>query len=196
MNERHRHDFHIQKIQAFYRHNRRLPTYREICEVCGFKSTNQSSRLITRLVKEGVLEKDSKGHIAPKHLFRAFRPQGAVQAGFPSPSEEDVLDTMSFDEYLLKDNPAPFILRVSGESMIDVGIYEGDLILVEMTDRFKKGDIVVARIEGGYAVKFYEKDKAGRVCLVSANKDFKPLYPSEQSDFEIKAVVRWVLRKV
>ena len=73
-----------------------------------------------------------------------MRVLGLVSAGFPTDEEEEVLDTLSLDEYLIDNKEATFILTVKGDSMIDAGIREGDMVLAERGDNPKIGQIVIA----------------------------------------------------
>ncbi len=117
---------------------------------------------------------------------------GRVHAGFPSPAEEELLDTMSLDEYLIENKEATFILKVSGNSMIDAGIMPQDLVLVERTNEAKPGDIVIAEVDGKWTMK-YLRQKGSRMYLEPANKKYAPIYPEEE--LKISAVVKAVIRK-
>ena len=84
------------------------------------------------------------------------------------------------------------VLEVKGDSMIDAGIQEGDLVIVERGREPKPGDIVIAEVDGGWTMKYYRK-KAGKVFLEAANKAYQPIYPEQ--DLKIAAVVKGVVRK-
>ena len=185
-------DKHYQKIIEFYRSSRRMPGYQEILKLTGFRSKNAVFKLINRLVDKGLLEKDDQGRILPKKLFGETRVLGVVEAGFPSPAEEELLDTMSLDEYLIANKEATFILQVSGDSMKDAGIMPKDLVLVERTDRANPGDIVIAEVDGKWTMK-YLRQKGNRMYLEAANKKYAPIYPEEE--LKISAVVKAVIRK-
>ncbi|PIP31029.1 hypothetical protein COX25_01375, partial [bacterium (Candidatus Howlettbacteria) CG23_combo_of_CG06-09_8_20_14_all_37_9] len=68
---------------------------------------------------------------------------GTVEAGFPSPAEEELADTITLDDYLIRKKEATFILKVSGDSMIGAGIKPGDLVLIEKGRQARHGDIVI-----------------------------------------------------
>ena len=121
---------------------------------------------------------------------------GYVEAGFPAGAEEELLDTMSLDEFLIDKKEATYILKVKGDSMIDAGILPGDMILVERGKRARVGDIVVALIDGEYTLKFYRESPpagGGKAYLEAGNKKYKPLYPKEE--LKLEAVVIAVIRK-
>jgi SOS regulatory protein LexA len=183
---------YYKQIQNFYKTNRRMPSYREMMELLGFKSKNAVFRLVKKLVEDNIVEQDDAGRLVPKNIFGELRVLGTVEAGFPSPAEEELSDTMSLDEYLIKNKDATFMLKVHGDSMIDAGIMEGDMVLVERGAQFTDGDIVIAEVDHGWTMKFLHK-KGRKVCLVPGNKKYKPIYPQEE--LNVAAVVKAVIRK-
>jgi repressor LexA len=182
------------KIANFYKKNRRMPTYAEIMKITGFKSRNAVFKLLKRLEVRGIIEKDSKGFVIPKRLFGEIRVLGTVEAGFPSPAEEELVDTMTLDEWLIKNKEATYMLKAKGDSMIEAGIMEGDMILVDRSKEAKNGDIVIARLNDGWTVKFLSK-KGNVIMLVPGNKKYKNIIPKEGDELEIAAVVTAVIRK-
>lgn len=184
---------HKDKILNFYRNNKRMPGYAEIMQMLGFKSKNAVYKLINRLVDEGVVNKDSKGRLTPNRLIGELPVLGLVEAGFPTAAEEEVLDTMSIDEYLISNKEASYMLEVKGDSMIDAGIQEGDLVIAERTSREPKdGEIVIAEVDGGWTMKYFKK-KGNKVWLEPANKNYQPIYP--EYDIKVAAIVKGVIRK-
>jgi repressor LexA len=179
-------------IINFYKSHKRMPGYKEIMVLTGFSSKNAVYKLINKLVEAGVIEKDSDGKILPKNLIGAIPKLGLVEAGIPSIAEEDLSDTMNLDEYMIKNREASYILEVKGDSMIEEGIKEGDLVIVERKNEAKEGDIVIAEIDGGWTMKYLRK-KGGKVYLEPANKKYKPIHP--EYDLKIAAVVKGVIRK-
>lgn len=169
-----------------------MPGYKEIMELVGFKSKNAVYKLINKLVEAGIVEKDSDGHLIPKNMFGQVPVLGLVEAGFPSVAEEDRLDTMSIDELLIEDQSNTYMLEVKGDSMIEEGICEGDMVVAERREHARDGEIVIAEVDGGWTMKFY-RNKGGKIWLEPANKNYKPIYPTES--FRIAAVVKGVVRK-
>ena len=182
------------KIGDFYKNNRVMPTYSEMMKMFGLKSKNAIFKLVHKLIAEGFISKDSSGRLIPEKIRNGIQILGAVEAGFPTASEEDLSETMSLDDYLIQNREATFMLRVSGESMIEAGIQPGDMVIVERRTDAKDGDIVVAFIDGGYTVKFLRK-RNGKLWLEPANSAFSPIVPSESEEMKIMAVVKAVIRK-
>ena len=180
------------KIVRFYRKYRRMPNYSEIMTLLGFKSKNAVFKLVNKLEDENFLSKDEKGKLIPKNLYGELRVLGQVEAGFPSPAEEELSDTMSLDEYLIKNKEATYMLKVSGESMKDAGIMAGDMVLVDRSITAVDGDIVIAEVDNQWTIKYLRKNGKD-VYLEPANKKFSNIYPKEE--LKIAAVVKAVIRK-
>jgi len=130
--------------------------------------------------------------LLPGKLFREVRLLGLVEAGFPSPAEEELVDTMSLDDFLVDKPEATFLLRVKGDSMKDAGIVEGDLVIVERASSAKVGDIVIADVDGESTMKYLRK-RGRNFYLQAANDAYNDIYPED--DMKIEAVVRGVIRK-
>jgi SOS regulatory protein LexA len=183
---------HIEKIRAFYRSHKRMPSYSELTAVVGYRSKNATYRLVTRLIEQGWMEKDAAGKLLPGPGFHTVPVLGTVAAGFPSPAEEELADTMNLDELLITNREATYIIKVNGESMIGAGILPGDMLLVERGVEPRDGDIVIAQVDREWTMKFFRK-RGRTVFLEAANQDFKPIYPTEE--LKVAAVVRAVIRK-
>lgn len=182
----------LKNIRIFFKKNRRLPTYQELADLMGFASKNAAYKLANKLIDAGFLEKDEKGKLIPKRLFAPMPHTGIVKAGFPTIIDEDMSDIVSFDEYLIDNPEATFILNVSGDSMIEAGIHEGDMVLIDRTLTAKDGDIVVANVDGEWTMKYYRKMN-DKVVLIPANKKYKNIEP--ENSLEIAGVVTSVIRK-
>ena len=181
------------KIANFYTRHGRLPGYQELMKLTGFRSKNAVYKLINRLVEAEVLTKDARGRLSPgDRLLPGARVLGLVEAGFPSAAEEELLDVMDFDEYLTPNKESSYILKVKGDSMIDAGICEGDMVIVERRQTYKPGQIVIAAIDNEFTIKYLRKGATG-YYLEPANSKYKPIYPKET--LNIEAVVTAVVRK-
>lgn len=181
-----------EKLHAFFEKYGRLPSFEEMKKLFSVASKNTVSYWVEKFIKGGLIEKDATGRLIPKDIVGKVKILGFVEAGFPSPAEEELLDTISLDEYLVKNKEATFLLEISSDSMIDAGIHPEDLVLVERGMEPKGGDIVVAEVDGNWTLKRFEK-KNGRVILVPENKKYKPIYPKES--LNIGGVVVGVIRK-
>jgi repressor LexA len=183
---------HFDKIVSFYRANRRMPSHAEIAAAAGLSSKGTTYKLVERLVALGLVERDDKGRLLPGPQFQAVQLLGTVEAGWPSPAEEELLDTMSLEEFLIERPDNTYMLRVQGDSMIEAGIMPGDMVLVERGVPERDGDIIIAEVDGEWTMKYYRK-RGGKVFLEAANRKYDPIFPDEE--LRIAAVVRAVIRK-
>jgi repressor LexA len=179
-------------IAAFFRENRRMPTYSEMLDLLGVKSKSVVHFWINKLLAKGLLEKDSRGFLKPTRRSLALPMVGDVAAGFPSPAEEELRDVISFDEYLITRPGSSFILTVNGDSMTGAGIMEGDLVIVERDREPRNGDIVIAEVDSEWTIKYFRKE--GRnIILEAANPKYKTIKP--KSELRLGGVVTAVIRK-
>ena len=93
-----------------------MPSYGELAELLGFRSKYAAQYVVNKWVEAGVVRRDEAGKITPGRLFMPIKLLGTVQAGFPSPAEEENVDTISLDEWLIHNKEASFMLKVTGDS--------------------------------------------------------------------------------
>jgi DNA polymerase V len=118
-----------------------------------------------------------------------------VPAGIPDDADDHVEKTTDLNSLLLKNPRDTFLLRVAGDSMMDAGIYEDDILTVDRNLEARNGQIVVALVDGRVTVKTFRKDREG-VTLVPENKRYVPIKILPANDFQILGVVTNVIRKV
>lgn len=180
------------EIARFYRERGRMPSFAEIGELVGFRSKNAVSRLVDGLERLRVIERDERGRLLPGSLARRVRALGTVEAGFPSPAEEELADTLSMDDLLIRNPEATFLLKVSGDSMSGAGILPGDMVIVDRGQTPRSGDIVIAEVDGQWTMKYLRK-RGGAVTLLPANPRYRPIRP--RSELRVAGVVTAVVRK-
>jgi len=166
----------VPKLRSFLQSKKRLPSLSELQKIAGYRSKGAAAYLAGKLLDRHMVSKDASGRLVPESGLQGIRLLGSVQAGFPSPAEEELLDTLSLDEFLIRKPNATYIVKVSGDSMIEEGIKEGDLVLVERGRQARFGDIVIAQVDGQWTMKYLEKDN-GKVILRAANKKYPPITP-------------------
>lgn len=181
-----------QKFASFFKAKRRMPTYSEMLPLLGVKAKSAAEYWIKKLMEKGLLEKDAKGFLKPSRLSFKLPVVGNVAAGFPSPAEEELRDTMSFDEYLVNNPASSFILSVTGDSMIGEGIKDKDLVIVERGREPKNGDIILAEVDGHWTMKYFRK-RGKKITLEAANPKYPPITPQEE--LRIAGVITAVVRK-
>ncbi len=117
---------------------------------------------------------------------------GYVQAGFPSPAEEELGDAVTLDDFLIRKPQASFLLKVNGDSMINAGIQPGDTVVIERGTAPKHGDIVLAMVDRDWTLKYFERRK-GKIVLVPANPHYPEIIAREE--LKIEGIVRSVMRR-
>ncbi|HXX58804.1 MAG TPA: transcriptional repressor LexA [Thermodesulfovibrionales bacterium] len=182
----------VKGISRFYSRRGRMPSFSEIGEIVGLRSKNAVFKLVNRLEQDKVLERDSKGRLIPLSIASPVKMLGTVEAGFPSPAEEELADTFSLDDLLIQNPEATFLLKVSGDSMSGAGILPGDMVLVDKGEAPKSGDIVIAEVDGEWTMKYLRK-RGESVVLLPANPQYQPIKPKKE--LKIAGVVTAVLRK-
>lgn len=115
-------------------------------------------------------------------------PETHVQAGFPSPAEDFAVNRLDLTEILVRHPQATFVLRVAGASMRDMGIDDGDLLVVDRALKAVHGHNVVAVVDGEFTVKQLHQ-RAGRMKLKAANPTYPDIVPKDGQTVEIWGVV-------
>ena len=158
----------LEYMKAEVREKGYPPSVREICDAVGLKSTSTVHGHLSRLEKKGLIRRDptkpraieilDSDFDAPQREFVNVPIVGNITAGIPILAVENIEDTFPIPvDYI--HNDTVFMLRVKGESMIEAGIFDKDLILVRQQQDANNGDIVVALIEDFATVKTFYKEK-------------------------------------
>lgn len=179
-------------LAGFFRRSGRMPSYAETADLLGLRSKSAAFKVIAKLEASGAVRKDDTGRLLPGSIARPIRLLGTIEAGFPSPAEEELRDTISLDDMLIQNRQATYLLKVSGDSMSGAGIMPGDMVIVDRSRSAKSGDIVIAQVDGEWTMKYLRKT-AGAVVLVPANPKYKPIKP--KTELKVAGVVTAVVRK-
>jgi SOS regulatory protein LexA len=192
-------------IQSYHDHHGHAPTQNEIKDHFGLKSLGSVQKYLQYLNKEGLLE----SHWNQRRGVEVKAPQnihidsdsehipllGLVAAGNPILAIENPTNTIAVPRHFLKGGFRYFALTVKGESMIEAGILEGDVIVRRSTQEARSGQIVVAVIDGEATVKTLAIQNKKRLELLPANKNFSPIIIDENStDFKIVGTLVGLLR--
>ena len=118
-----------------------------------------------------------------------------ISAGFPSPADDFKEIRISLDKELVKNPEATFYARVSGESMIEAGLDDGDLLVIDRSRDPKNGKIAICLVDGEFTVKRIKKEK-NKFYLIPENKKYKPIELNEDNELIIWGVVEYVIKKV
>ena len=157
------------------------PSVREICKAVGLSSTSSVHFHLKRLEKEGLIKRDSSKTRAIEIVDPTSKKEvinvpivGTITAGNPILAIENIEDVFPLPVDYVKNTKDLFMLKVSGESMIEAGILDGDLAIIEKTDSASNGDIVVALIDNEATLKRFFKESS-YIRLQPENKSMKPI---------------------
>ena len=192
-------------IQASIRRTGFPPTRAEIAQSLGFRSANAAEDHLKALAKKGaiILTPGTSRGIRLNPDLEATTPAtasaaaaelserlttlpliGRVAAGSPILAQAHIEKEIPVDPAMFEDK-ADYLLRVRGESMIDIGIYDGDLLAVKKSQSAHNGQIIVARINDDVTVKRFQKG-ANRITLIAENQHFAPIIVTPQDGFAIE----------
>ncbi|MGQ9819915.1 MAG: LexA family protein [Candidatus Kapaibacteriales bacterium] len=118
----------------------------------------------------------------------------SVPAGFPSPADDYIEPKLDLNEYLVHHPAATFLVRVQGDSMVDAGIYDGDILIVDRALDPKDGDIAVCVIDGEFTVKRLRIIK-DEIYLSPENNKFKPIKITSFQDFRVWGIVTYIIHR-
>ena len=174
------------------------PTRADIAKELGFKSANASEEHLKALARKGAIEMipgTSRGIKLPDSENEGLPIIGRVAAGNPILAEEHIEDYCELPATFFSPN-ADYLLQVCGDSMIECGIMDGDLLAVHRTQNITDGDIVVARIEDEVTVKRFKRSRSKhQVTLLPENKGFSPIEVDlRHQNFEIEGLGVGVIR--
>jgi len=177
------------------------PSVREICDAIGLKSTSSVHAHLETLTDKGWIHRSKSKNRSIEILEEGFYSPlrevvnipivGTVAAGAPIYADENVEDTFPIPVEYLQTSSDHFMLRVRGDSMVDCGIFNGDLVIVRQQNTATNGDIVVALIDDSATVKTYYKER-GRFRLQPENSEYAPIIVDEVT---ILGVVMGLFRK-
>ncbi|MEI6301129.1 MAG: S24 family peptidase [Betaproteobacteria bacterium] len=177
---------YLLKLQDYYAKHRVMPSYATLGELVGLSSKASVAELVLRLKAERLVESTPDRRLKPGKRFFERPIQESVHAGMPHPAFDSRPDTVSIDDYLVYHPSKTTLITVKGDSMIDAGIHDGDIVVVEKRATANVNDLVVAIVEGEFTLKRLGREK-GRAILIPENKAYPVIRPKE--DLEIFGVV-------
>ena len=185
---------YLASLQDYYAQHRALPSFASIGQLLGLKSKSSVAAMVARLKLAGYLDSTPDRRLAPTGRFFA-RPlaEAPVQAGLPNPVDDAQADALTIDDYLIERPSQTVLIRVKGDSMQDAGILEGDLVVVEKVATAKRGDVVVAIVDGQFTLKRLDVER-GEFILKPENKAYPVIRP--EGTLEIFGVMVGLVRKL
>jgi len=185
---------HLERLRDYYAENRRIPSFQRIAGLMGFASKAASSKLLERLEAAGFVERtpDDDAWIPSTRFFERPLMDVAVRAGAPDMIDNVGGEPFLVDHYLIRQPSRTVMVPVKGDSMIDAGIHDGDIVVVERTKAAKAGDYVIAIVDDEFTLKELGSEK-GRFVLKPHNKAYPVIRP--KGTLEIYGVVTGLVRR-
>ncbi len=184
------------------------PSVREIGDAVGLRSPSSVHSQLESLQRKGYLKRDPTKPRAlelgrdpvtsldlPRSPARHVPLVGEIAAGGPILAEEHVEAVYPLPKDLVGDGQL-FLLRVRGESMLEAGVFDGDLVVVREQPKVEQGEMCAALIEGEATVKFFRRTSSGAVFLDPANEHYEPIPISDAQDARVMGKVVTVLRTI
>ena len=146
---------YLNTLRQYFAQNRRIPSYQRIADLLGFASRAAAVKFMGRMEAEGFVVRtvDDDAWMPARRFFEHPLAQATVQAGQPAVAIDVSAEPFLFDDYLVKKPADTVVVPVQGDSMIEAGIFEGDLAVVERTASAKLGSFVVAQVEDRFTLK-------------------------------------------
>ncbi|MBR0543303.1 MAG: translesion error-prone DNA polymerase V autoproteolytic subunit [Bacteroidaceae bacterium] len=120
-----------------------------------------------------------------------------IKAGFPSPAQDYLTECIDLNKELIRRKETTFLARVSGNSLIEAGICDGDIVVIDKSLEAKNGDFVVAFIDGEFTLKeFHHDEKNNCAWLIPHNKDFAPIKVTKENDFMVWGVLTYTIKQL
>ena len=184
---------YLSKLQDYYADWKNIPSYAKLCEVFGIASKSWVKTILTRLADADFIERTPDGRWIPtRQFFARAHAESTVQAGMPVSVTATQGDYFVIDEMLIDTPSKTTLITVKGDSMIDAGIQDGDVAVVEKRMTANIGDIVVAIVDNDFTLKTLDKEN-GTFILRPANPAFPVIRP--QGTLEIFGVLIGLVRK-
>lgn len=184
---------YLARLQDYYVEWKSIPSYAALCEVFGIASKSWVKAILVRLSDAGFIERTPDGVWVPtKQFFARAMSDASVQAGMPVAVMETQGDYFVIDEMLIDTPSKTTLIPVKGDSMIEAGIHEGDIAVVEKRMMANLGDIVVAIVDNDFTLKTLDKE-GGQYILRPANPAYPVIRP--RGSLEIFGVLVGLVRK-
>ncbi len=188
-------DDYLDRLRDYYAENRRIPSMQRIAELMQFASKTASRKLLERLAVAGFVQRtpDEDAWIPAGRFFERPLAGGTVHAGYPDLIEGVGADPFLIDDYLVRNPSRTVMIPVRGDSMIEAGIHDGDIVAVERTTEARPGDFVVAVVDNEFTLKELAVED-GQNVLRPHNTAYPVIRPAGR--LEIFGVMVGLVRRV
>ncbi len=188
-------DDYLDRLRDYYAENRRIPSMQRIAELMQFASKTASRKLLERLAAAGFVQRtpDEDAWIPSGRFFERPLAGGTVHAGYPDLIEGVGADPFLIDDYLVRNPSRTVMIPVRGDSMLEAGIHDGDIVAVERTTEVRPGDFVIAVVDNEFTLKELAVEN-GQNVLRPHNPAYPVIRPAGR--LEIFGVMVGLVRRV
>lgn len=185
---------YLGRLRDYYADARRIPSHQRIAALMGFASKTAARKLLGRLESAGFVERtpDDDAWMPTRRFFERPLADATVRAGAPDLVEGSGGEPFLVDDYLVRTPSRTVMIPVKGDSMVEAGIHDGDIVAVERTKAAKSGDFVIAIVDNEFTFKELGTER-GRFILKPHNKAYPVIRP--RGELEIFGVVTGLVRR-
>lgn len=187
-------DTYLGQLQDYFADSRRIPSYQRVAALLGFASKSGAQKLLERLESAGFVERtaDDDAWMPTRRFFERPLAGNFVRAGAADPIEASGAEPFLVDDYVVRTPSRTMMVPVRGDSMVDAGIHDGDMAVVERGVGAKPGDFVVAIVDNELTLKELIRER-GRFVL----KPHNPAYPviRPKGELEVFGVMVGLVRR-
>lgn len=181
----------IDILRDFFRTGWVYQSFDQMSKLLGYANSAGVKRFFEKLVSEWVLAFENRVYV-PTQQLTGYHLFESVRAGLPFTPETQPTSQMDLEKYLIEHPASTFFVKVKWDSMMDAGIQQGDIVILDRSLTPNNGDIVIASLDGDVTLKYFEKNW-DRLRLIPANPKYEPIVVSWPC--EILGVVSGSVRK-
>lgn len=187
---------YLGKLQDYYARERIVPSTTRLSLLWNVKARSWTHRIVQRLKEERFLENAPGGRVRPGSRFFERTVGPMVRAGLPQQAADVQPELLRIDDYLIENPSRTILFPVKGDSMIDLGILEGDMVIIERANTASIGQVILAIVDNEFTLKVLAQDKGGYYLEARnerRNQDYPPIRPEQK--LEIYGLYVGLIRK-
>ncbi|MBN9124592.1 MAG: repressor [Nitrosospira sp. 56-18] len=187
---------YLGKLQDYYTRERIVPSTTRLSLLWNVKARSWTHRIVQRLKEERFLENAPGGRARPGPRFFERTVGPMVRAGLPQQAADVQPELLRIDDYLIENPSRTILFPIKGDSMIDLGILEGDMVIIERANTASTGQVVLAIVDNEFTLKVLAQDKGGYYLEARnerKNQDYPPIRPEQK--LEIYGLYVGLIRK-
>ena len=187
---------YLGKLQDYYAREKIIPSTTQLSGLWNVKARSWTHEILQRLKEEGFLESAPGNRLRPASRFFERTVGHRVRAGLPQQAADVQPELLRIDDYLIEKPSQTILFPVRGDSMVDLGILEGDMVIIERSDSASPGQVVLAIVDNEFTLKVLARDKEG-YYLEARNEKRSGDYPSirPKQKLEIYGLYAGLFRK-